>query len=190
MKIETLYRDCFPDILRYLKRFLGDAHAEELAQEVFIKAGKGLPGFRGEASPKTWLYRIADNALRDFVKSRGYRDEAAANGISEQELEACDEYAPAAPDVEQGLIRDEMNSCIREFIHRLPENYSSVLVLGDLEGQTNSEIADALGLSLETVKIRLHRARARLRQELSAGCAFSYSRDNELECQRIDCRQA
>ncbi len=79
-------------------------------------------------------------------------------------------------------MRDEMNACIREFIQRLPQNYSSVLVLSDLEGHTNQEVAEILGLTLETVKIRLHRARSRLRGELSQGCDISTTRDNELEC--------
>jgi RNA polymerase sigma-70 factor (ECF subfamily) len=85
---------------------------------------------------------------------------------------------------EQDTIRNEMNTCIREFIQRLPESYSAVLVLSELEGYSNKEIAGILDISLEAVKIRLHRARVRLKVELSQGCQFSHNRDNVLECQR------
>ncbi len=57
-----------------------------------------------------------------------------------------------------------MNECIRGLVNDLPENYRAVLVLGDLEGFTNAEIGDVLGMSLDTVKIRLHRARLQLKQ--------------------------
>ncbi len=75
MQLETLYREHFLDILRYLKRFLSDSTAEDLAQEVFVKAGKGLANFRGEASPRTWLYRIAANTLRDHLRSKSHRED-------------------------------------------------------------------------------------------------------------------
>lgn len=187
MQIADLYQTHYGDILRYLKRYLSDAHAEDLAQEVFVKADKGLADFRGEASPKTWLYRIATNTLRDFLRSRQHRDDQACRPIPEHELEQFESAMPAVVSIEQGTIRNEMNACIREFIHRLPEGYSAVLVLGDLEEHTNKEIAETLGLTLDTVKIRLHRARERLKQELSQGCHFSHNADNDLECQRKDC---
>ena len=73
-----------------------------------------------------------------------------------------------------------MNACIREFIERLPPNYKMVMVLSELEGFKNDEIAEILGLSLDTVKIRLHRAREKLRKELEAGCSFYRDECDEL----------
>ena len=184
MQTAALYETYFKDIHRYLKRFVSDAQAEELASEVFIKVDKGLKEFRGDASPKTWLYRIATNTLRDFLRSKSHRLDEAIIHIPAKELEQYSDSGCSDVSMEQVTIRDEMNACIREFVQRLPENYSTVLVLGDLEGHTNKEVADILGLSLETVKMRLHRARARLKAELSQGCDFSVNSDNTLECQR------
>ncbi|HVI70111.1 MAG TPA: sigma factor-like helix-turn-helix DNA-binding protein, partial [Pyrinomonadaceae bacterium] len=70
------------------------------------------------------------------------------------------------------------------FIERLPENYKTVMVLSELEGFRNDEIADILGLSLDTVKIRLHRAREKLRKDLQVGCSFHRDEDGELGCDR------
>jgi len=184
MTTEELYQAFFPDVLRYLKRFITDAQAEELAQEVFIKANKGLDSFRGESSAKTWVYRIATNTLRDFLRSKSHRYENITKHIPEQELEKCPCESNEEMSAEQAFIRKEMNDCIMEYILRLPDNYSTVLVLSDIEGHSNREIADILELSLGTVKIRLHRARARLKQELSEACILTYNSNNELECER------
>ena len=184
MLITELYQKYFLDIQRYLKRFLSISQAEDLAQEVFIKADKGLKSFRAESSPKTWLYQIATNTLIDYLRSKSHRNDKKLDSITDQELEQYASSISVETPMELDVIRNEMNTCIREFIQRLPESYSTVLVLGDLEGCTNKEIADILNLSIDTVKIRLHRARARLKEELSQGCEFSHNEENDLVCQR------
>ena len=76
-----------------------------------------------------------------------------------------------------------MNTCIRSFIDDLPEDYREVLVLMDLEGFKQKEIAEILDISLENVKIRLHRGRVALRGELQTGCSFHRDEENELGCE-------
>ncbi|MFC1614834.1 sigma-70 family RNA polymerase sigma factor [Gemmatimonadota bacterium] len=87
-----------------------------------------------------------------------------------------------SPSAEQPMIKMEMNQCIRDFIEKLPESYKSVVVLSELEGLKNREIADILGVSVDTVKIRLHRARAKLKKELESHCDFYRDKRNVLEC--------
>jgi RNA polymerase sigma-70 factor (ECF subfamily) len=77
-----------------------------------------------------------------------------------------------------------MNECIREFIEKLPPNFRAVMVLSEIEGLKNSEIADILGISLDNVKIRLHRARAGLKKKLQEGCSFYQDERNTLACDR------
>jgi RNA polymerase sigma-70 factor (ECF subfamily) len=77
-----------------------------------------------------------------------------------------------------------MNSCIREYIEQLPEDYRAVLVFSEVEGLKNLEIAEILGVSLYTVKIRLHRARARLKERLGSHCNFYLDERSELACDR------
>jgi RNA polymerase sigma-70 factor (ECF subfamily) len=162
-------------------RFVGEAEAEDLTQSVMMKIADGLGDFRGDSSVSTWIYRIATNAALDkFRANKG-------DLIKETDLESLGEDAPlaaATPSLEKAAIRDEMNACIREFIERLPENYRSVIVLSDLEGFTNAEIAAILGMSLDTVKIRLHRAREGLRKALDSGCNFYRSESDDLACDR------
>ena len=73
-----------------------------------------------------------------------------------------------------------MNECIRSYIEKLPEDYRVVLILNQFEGLRNGEIADILGVTLDTVKIRLHRAREKLRQELRMNCDSYWIKDNEF----------
>ena len=83
---------------------------------------------------------------------------------------------------DQQLIRKEMNACIRAFIDSLPADYRFVIVLADVEEFKNHEIAKILGISLDTVKIRLYRARARLRKQLETHCSFYRDKQNEFAC--------
>ena len=85
---------------------------------------------------------------------------------------------------EQQVIREEMNGCVREIIKTLPETYRSVIVLSELEGFKDAEIADILGSSLEATKIQLHRARTRLKKELKTACIFYRDERNEFACDR------
>ena len=82
------------------------------------------------------------------------------------------------------LIRKEMSDCIREIVESLPENYRTVLILSEFEELADCQIAEVLDISLETVKIRLHRARAKLRKELERHCSFYRDERNELACDR------
>jgi len=85
---------------------------------------------------------------------------------------------------EREAIRNEMNECIREFVDKLPENYRTVIILSELKDLKNQEIGEILGISLDAVKIRLHRARIKLKEEFEAGCDFYYNQDSELSCDR------
>jgi len=168
-------------VLRYLTRLVGEGEAEDLTQSVMLKISEGLPDFRGDSSLSTWIYRIATNAALDRLRRRTIQPSAA----TEAELDEADVPEEAqAPSVEKTAIREEMNACIRDFIERLPHNYKTVMVLSEVEGFKNDEIAAICELSLDTVKIRLHRAREKLRKDLEAGCSFYRDEYDELACDR------
>ena len=88
--------------------------------------------------------------------------------------------------IEEQVIHKETNECIRGVIENLPENYRMVVILSELEGLQNKEIAEILELSLEVVKVRLHRGKARLKKELLNYCNFSWDKRNELTCDTKD----
>ncbi len=144
-----------------------------------------MKDFRGQSSLATWIYRIATNAAIDRLR-KGPPGTAAQAASDRGAASATADVAgdTAEPSAETAFIRNEMNECIETFVDALPDTYRSVLVLSDFEGFKNREIAEILGLSLDTVKIRLHRARRELRQRFEAGCDFYRTEANELACDR------
>jgi RNA polymerase sigma-70 factor, ECF subfamily len=181
-----IYDEFRPRILRYLTRLVGEGEAEDLAQEVFVKIDRGLKAFRGESRVSTWIYRIATHAALDRLRgpyARERRGKQVSVPLVEEagkEIWTDDQEVPA----EQRVIRKEMNGCIREIVDTLPANYRSVIVLSEMEGLKDAEIAEVLGINLQTAKMRLHRGRAMLKKELSTACVFYRDERNELACDR------
>ncbi len=161
-----------PKIYRYVTRLVGQSEAEDLTQEVFVKVSQGLGTFRGECELSTWIYRIASNVAIDKMRNAAFRQDARTYNLDDSDEAGDKEVWPGqeTPSLEQQLMRKEMYECFGDFVGHLPANYRTVFVLSELEEMTNAEIAQILGLSLDTVKIRLHRARARLFQELKDRC--------------------
>lgn len=181
LDFKTVHDQFRPRVRRYLTRLVGEAEAEDLTQSVMLRVNEGLSGFRGDSSVSTWIYRIATNAALDKLRRRRLQP------LIETGHEFAEDDLPPDTQCESGetaAIRAEMSACIGEFVARLPENYKTVMVLSELEGFKNDEIAAMLGLTLETVKIRLHRARAKLRKDLEAGCTFYRDDSAELACDR------
>jgi RNA polymerase sigma-70 factor (ECF subfamily) len=189
LEFNRIFKEYQPKILRYLTRLTGRYEAEDLSQEVFIKVESGLKNFRGESKLSTWIYRIATNTAVDRMRSPSfnYKVNDTTSPEAEQEndldIEDKDQFTGEKTELtDQQYIRKEMNSCIRNFIESLPENYKSVVILNELEELKNHEIADILNITLDTVKIRLHRARAQLRKKLESNCSLYQNEQNELSC--------
>lgn len=189
LEFQKIYDDFQPRILRYLIRLVGESEAEDVTQEIFVKVSQALENFRGESKLSTWLYRIATNTALDRLRSPSFQRIAqkklSDDSIEKSEVEPEDKdisTGEKTPSVEQQFVRKEMNKCIRDFIEELPENYRAVVVLSELEGLSNTEIAEILGVTLDTVKIRLHRARAKLKKELETHCDFYRDEANEFAC--------
>ena len=178
---DRIYKAFFPRIHRYIIRMTGPFQAEDLTQEVFSKVHRGLPGFKG-GGLSAWIYRIATRTAIDRARTRAFK--ADRNALPLAGRETKDNARAGNGETEASLIKQEMNACIREFIRRLPEKYSTVLILSQYEHKTNQEIAEILDISLDTVKIRRHRAKARLKDALSRGCNFYYDDQNILSCDR------
>lgn len=195
LTFEPIYADFRPKIHRYLTRMIGEFEAEDLTQEVFVRVSQALPTFRGESELSTWIYRIATNAALDRLRSPSFRKTVqnlpaeAASPDGEIEFDDRNTWTgEKTPLVEQQVYRKEMNDCIQDFINRLPEAYRAVLVLSEYEGLRDSAIGEILGVAVGTVKIRLHRARARLMKELAENCGSEWIEGNEFlpELKRSD----
>jgi len=181
----TIYASFHPRIFRYLTRLVGQGEAEDLTQEVFLRVNKGLPDFKGDAKLSTWIYRIATNVATDRIRSRSSKESESGKVIPLDERlneEGVDLKGDKKPSVEKQAMREEMSACVQDYINSLPESYRIPVILSEIGGLTNKEIAEALGLTMETVKIRLHRGRAKLKEKLEAGCNFERDEEDILVC--------
>jgi len=187
-EFERLYLESFPDVRRFVFHLVqDDALADELTQDAYVRAHEGWSRFRGEAPTRVWLFRIARNVSLDFLRS------PQARALQDRSLEgAADDGAPEAPPytttatppsaVEEAARRNEMSECVQEFVQSLPETLRTPLLLHDLEGYTNAEIASVTGCSLQAAKMRLHRARAALRRMMEERCDLFHDERNVLSC--------
>ena len=186
MEFEEIYEEFHPKILNYISRLMGPNEAEDTAQVVFAKVSRGLDSFKGQSKLSTWIYRIATNTAIDKLRSPAHRH--ASGQIPLEDSTAVEnttsKITRSQTPIDQKIIRKEMSDCVRDYVDRLPPDYRTVLVLSELEGFKNKEIADILQITLENVKVRLHRARARLKQELDDGCDFYHTEEGTLACDR------
>ena len=189
LKFQDVYNEFHNKIRRYLQRMLGNDEADDATQEVFIKVDKGLEEFQGRSELSTWIYRIATHTALDKLRRRTNRESRKKISLHEgtDQSQGADSSICAEDtslSAEREAIRGEMNECIREFVDRLPESYRTVVILSELKELKDQEIAKILGISLEAAKIRLHRARIRLKAMLEAGCNFYHDENSNLACDR------
>ena len=152
--------DAFGEVIRRHQDFVYGAAlrivrnpvmAQDLAQEAFVRAHKALPGFRGQAQVRSWLYRIATNlALNAVQRRKEYPSETLPDRPAK--------YDPASDAVNRALRED-----LEEAIAELPDKLKRPLVLREYEGLSYQEIADSLDLPINTVRTRILRARRSLR---------------------------
>jgi RNA polymerase sigma-70 factor (ECF subfamily) len=170
-------------ILRYILSMVRDtAEAEDLTQETFLRAYRSRDSLRDEGARTTWLYRIATHVCYDRLRQYARR----APAESDTDLDQVEVAEPDAPSLQQVIEQDEMSGCVQSFLNRLSDNYLAVILLHDMHEMTAAEIAHLLGESSDNVKIRLHRARQKLRMTLQAGCDFAYDERNVLTCESKD----
>ena len=168
---EQVYHDYAPRIYNMARRMVSnEKDAEDVTQEVFLQVVRKLPTFRGEAAFPTWLHRVTVNAALAHRRKQAVREDThVANPLEDlfdQGQRPGSDRVGLGPPEEQ-LIDDEQRQLIDRAIAALPAIYRAVLVLSDLDGLPNAEIAARLGLTVPAVKSRLHRARLLLRDRLA-----------------------
>ena len=186
LDFNQIYQEFQSKMHHYLSQWGGSQEAEDLVQEVFTKVSRGLNNFKGKSKLSTWLYRIATNTALDRLKSASYKYSSGQTDL--EDAVATEDKNPwtnqADPPTDQSLIREEMSACVREYIDKLPPDHKAVIFLSEIEELKNKEIAQILDISIDTVKIRLHRARATLKNELDNGCDFYHNDRGTLACDR------
>ena len=173
-QIYTAYRG---KVLAYAAKLLGRAEAEDVTQEVFIKISRSLDTLSDPAKLTSWVYAITLNAVRDALRARKARVDhpAGTTDVPDREPEDLKGRTP-----EEIAIRNEMVACYLDYVTQLPPSYYQVYTLSEFEGLSGEDIARRLSCSVGTIKIRLHRARTKLNEELRRNCHCYYNERGEL----------
>ena len=168
---EKLVRTYEQMVYRVAFRFLNDpVDSTDVAQEVFLRVHKALPRFRGDSSLSTWIYAITANLSRNAIRSRKNREKVQVLAPKERDPDErpfWDRVADkGAISSARALESKELREVIQQALKTLPLDYQEAVILRDMEGLDYPEIAQVLNTNLGTVKSRIARGRALLRESL------------------------
>jgi RNA polymerase sigma-70 factor (ECF subfamily) len=152
--------------------------ADDLVQDTFIRIQENLDSVKDSSKVSSWIFRIAYNLCQDHFRSRkksSFHEEIHDGLVNLQET-------PLHKKVEQG----EMSRCVQDKVNLLPESLRSVLIFADVMEFSHQEIANILGLSVENVKVRVHRARKKFKKILEEKCTFEVDERNVLVCEPVE----
>lgn len=157
------------DLRRFIRRRVADDHvADDLLQETFVRIHRRIDALSDENRLAAWVYRIARNVVNDHYR----RDAAAAVPLAE--IHVAEEADPLAP------LRAGASVWLEELVRQLPETYREAVQLAEIDGLSQQQVAERLGLSLSAAKSRVHRGRAQLKQVLDRCCDFRFDRRGNL----------
>ena len=167
---EELVRIHMPRLLRVARRFMHtEDDARDCVQDAFVSVFKSIANFGGESSLSTWLHRIVINACLMRLRSQRRRPEEDIEQYLPTFRDDGHQTVSSVPWIEtpeSNAERAELQSLVRQSIDDLPDAYREVLLLRDIEELSTEETAEALGVTPNAVKVRLHRARQALRSLL------------------------
>jgi RNA polymerase sigma-70 factor, ECF subfamily len=169
---EELFARYERKIFNLILRLVGDYDdAADLTSETFVQALRGLPNFRRQSHPYTWLYRIAVNLCKNHFRRKAHRAKVHAFSLDQSQDPGGEEMRPELEDLRQEpghrLEVTELQRQVQTAIAALPPDLRLAVILRDSQGLSYQEMTEVLECSLEAVKSRLFRARASLRQTLA-----------------------
>jgi len=165
----TLVKRFSPHIYRVALKLMGDPdEAEEVLQETFISACQHVKDFEGRSSLSTWLYRIATNAGLMRLRRRRFNTVSLDEPMELEDGEIVPrQLVDWGWNPEEHALNEELRRVMDEAVAELPETLRAAFILRDIEGLSTAETAEALGITESAAKVRLHRARMRLRERLT-----------------------
>jgi RNA polymerase sigma-70 factor (ECF subfamily) len=179
MEFLEIYDQFYQRVRKFILASVKDESvADDLIQETFIKIQENLDSLRDPAKISPWVFRIAYHLCQDHfrtLKKSSSHEEIHDGLVSLQET-------PVQKKLEQG----EMSQCVQDQLSLLPDTQRSVIILADVMDFSLQEIADILGLTVENVKVRLHRARKKFKAILEEKCTFQVDERNVLVCDPVD----
>ena len=155
-----------------------ESGADDLTQETFIKVQENLDNVRDPEKISSWIFRIAYHLCQDHFRT--LKKFSAHEEIHDRLVNL--EETPIQKKLEQG----EMSQCVQNKLSLLPETQRNIIIFADIMEFSHQEIADILGLTVENVKVRLHRARKKFKSILEEKCTFEVDERNVLVCEPVD----
>jgi RNA polymerase sigma-70 factor, ECF subfamily len=172
-------------IYRYVLSLVHDpSEAEDLTQDTFLRAYSHRDSLRDPNAVRGWLYRIATHACLDRLRRRvAHRSVEPLSLDGEEGSRAVDSVPSALPSALEIAERGQTGVCVQNCLDFLSDSYRAVILLHEAHSLTAPEIAELLGESVGTIKIRLHRARRKLQEIMEIGCAVSQTKDGVPCCE-------
>ena len=165
---EKVWQEYHSRLRSFIKsRIIDDTSADDILQNVFLKMHAGLVSLKDETKLQSWLYQIARNAVVDY-----YRSQRPTVELPDQLPQ------PVTDNLEK--VTQELSECLRPMIQLLPENYREAVILSELQGLSQKEVAKQQGTSLSGAKSRVQRGRALLKSMLSECCQLEFDHSGRL----------
>jgi RNA polymerase sigma-70 factor, ECF subfamily len=192
--VSQIYEAYHEKVLAYAAKLIGRDDADDVAQEVFIKIGRSLDSLSDPSKLASWVYAITLNTVRDLARKHACSKErqTSGTGLGQEDREEDDPLA-RVPDSrsrtpEEAAMRREMLACYLDYVEALPANYFEVYRLREFDELSNEDIARRLSVTVGTVKIRLHRARTKLFEQLRRDCQCYFGERGDLMARLKDGR--
>ena len=186
MEFWDIYDQYYTKVRKFILTLVKDEWmADDLIQETFLKIQNNLEDLKDPSKLSSWIFRIAYNLCQDhFRQLKRSRKETR---IDQEGMEDFKEsLIQKGPDIQKELEQRQMGKCVQDQINLLPESMRTVLLLFDIMEFNHQEIADILGITVKNVKVRLHRARKKLKPILEEKCAFERDERNVLVCLPVE----
>ena len=165
---EMVWKEYHENLLGFIRSRVGDfAAAEDILQDVFVKIYSKIDTLKQNAKLKGWIYQITRNAIIDYYRSHKIMHELPDT--------------LTAPEIDKNEIsRRDIESCLVPMIQNLPDTYREAVMLSEIEGETQKDVAEKQGLSLSGAKARVQRGRKMLKEMLLGCCRFEFDHQGNI----------
>jgi RNA polymerase sigma-70 factor (ECF subfamily) len=177
MDFWKVYDEYYDPVRKFILTYVRDEWvADDLIQDTFLRVQKNLDSVRDPEKISSWVFRIAYNLCHDHFRQA--KRSSLNNPLIQAEIPTFEEAM-----VQKELEQNQMGQCVQDKLDLLPKNYRTVLILSDTMALSQKEIAEILSISVSSVKVRIHRARKKMRAILEEHCSFGLDERSVLVCE-------
>jgi len=189
MEYWEIYDQYYVRVRKFILALVKDEWAaDDLIQETFLKIQNYLKNLKDPSKLSSWIFRIAYNLCQDHFRRSKRSNKEESIGQEERE-DLSEAFIQKELDIQKRLEQQQMGECVQNQVDLLPHSLRTVLILFDIMEFSHQEIANILGITVQNVKVRLHRARGKLKVILEEKCTFETDERNVLVCEpKCECK--